>query len=405
MSKNDDSQRIIKNDIFKTGFDDQTNNKSNNSHTGKVIDGLRIEDHENQKDIKKAPFYKTMFANKIGLFSIGILFILVLFFGISNTPKQIAENYIKAITSADYGKAYQFLDVKQHKTLSTASYLKFIEFARSSKEDNIYKLSQNELKSMDLIEGLEKNSILPVDATVVVKKYNSEEIHKLTIYIEKKKSGPLGIFSSYKIAGTGIYGIPKINCLTGTEQVSIDNVNLAEGREKLNLNKPIFYGWHDIECKGKFYDTFRERTIFTLESGILKLDEKKFKLNNVCKEVLTDASKDFVTSFFPATITNNGYEQCKTVSNEKTIDEMFKSFSDGFKQVGVLSINITDGKLLSYSAGENGNLHCQYQYFGVYERDGFPQKQCTGIIAIEYIDDKGQLIVARINDYNINLKD
>lgn len=327
------------------------------------------------------------------------------YFLFTGTPKPVVEEYIKAVAAADFGKAYQYLDVKEQPTLNTPAYLKFVEFSRNSQEDNIYKLAQNEIKTVELTEGVEKNGIIPFAATIVVKKDNNEQIHKLEMFAEKKKAGPLGMFTSYKIAGNNIYAVPKINCLTSTEQLIIDKVKLAGEKEKLNLKQPVFYGWHDVEGQGKLYDAFKDRAFFDKQSGLLKLDSKKFKLNSACQEALLAAGKEFTTLFFPATLTDNGYKQCKAMPNEKTLDEMYKSFSEGFKQVGVSSITINDGKLLSSFAGENGNLHCQYQYIGVYEANGQSAKACDGTINFEYVYDNGQLIVARVNDYTIHLKD
>lgn len=355
----------------------------------------------------KATFYQKYLTRKYVLGALGALAILLvaLCFIFTGSPKKVAEDYINAIAAADYGKAYQYLYVKEQPTLGSSAYLQFVEFSRSSKEDNIYKISQNEIKSIDLSEGKEIDGVLSFDASVVVKTQNGEEKHKYMLYLEKEKTGPFGLFTGYRIAGNGIYTVPKINCFPGTEQISIDNVKLIDENKKLTLNKPIFYGWHEVECKGKFYDSFNERIAFTKEAGMLKLDGKKIKLNSTCLEALAVASKEFTTIFLPATLTANGYKQCKAVPDEKTIEEMYSSFRDGFKQVGVSSINIKDGQVVSAFAGEDGNIHCQYQYLGEYEQNGEGAKECAGIISFEYIYENEQLVVAKINDYDIHLKD
>lgn len=366
------------------------------------LSGKRIVDAGSltSEEPAQPPFYKKYLTKKCAFGVGGALVVLftALYFIFTGSPKKLAEDYINAIAAADYGKAYQCLDVKEQPTLGSAAYLQFVEFARSSKEDNIYKISQHEIKSVDLVEGEEKNGAITFTANIVVKAQNKEEEHKYTLYLEKQEAGPFGVFTNYRISGNDIYAVPKINCLTGTEQIAIDNVKPA-------LNKPVFYGWHDVECSGKFYDTFRDRAVFSKDSGMLKLDGKKFKLNNACTEALAAASKEFTSLFFPATLTDNGYKECKTISGEKTIDEMYSSFRDGFKQVGVSFIDIKDGQVLSAFAGDNGNIHCQYQYSGVYAQNGESEKQCVGTISFEYVYDGAQLVVAKINDYSIHLKD
>lgn len=94
----------------------------------------------------------------------------------------------------------------------------------------------------------------------------------------------------------------------------------------------------------------------------------------------------------------------KLCLTKKTIEEMYSSFRDGFKQVGVSSINIKDGQVISALAGENSNIHCQYQYLGEYEQNGEGAKECAGTISFEYIYENEQLVVAKINDYDIHLK-
>ena len=373
------------------------------------LSGKRIVDAGSltSEEPAKPPFYKKYLTQKCALGVLGALAVLftALYFIFTGSPKKLAEDYINSIAAADYGKAYQCLDIKEQPTLGSAAYLQFVEFARSSKEDNIYKISQHEVKSVDLIEGEEKNGIIAFTANIVVKAQTNDEEHKYSLYLEKKKAGPFGLFTNYRIAGNGIYAVPKINCLTGTEQIAIDNVKLASEKEKLNLNQPVFYGWHNVECGGKFYDAFRDRANFDKASGMLKLDSKKFKLNSSAMESLAAASKEFTSLFFPATLTDNGYKQCKVVTDEKTIEEMYTSFRDGFKQVGVSSISITEGQVLTAFAGDDGNLYCQYQYSGNYEQNGTGVKECVGTINFEYIYDNGELVVAKINDYSIHLKD
>lgn len=404
MNQKDDNQRVVSKTLFKTEFDDQEKKKYEDITGGRIIDPGKKEE---EKEPPKPPFYEKFLNKKTAMIAAGIVvaFGIASFFIFSGKPKPVAEDYIKAVTTGDYAKAYQYLDVKDQPTLGNAAYLKHVEFARNSKEDSIYKLSQNDIKSVELIEGAEKNSSITFDADIVLKKNNAEENHKYTMSLQKKKTGPFGMFTGYKIAGDGIYAIPKINCLTGTEQITIDGVNLAGNKEKLRIDKPIFYGWHDVECKGKFYDSFKDRALFDKDSGMLKLNGKKFKLNSACNEAVTGASKEFVAAFFPATLTDNGYKECKTLPNEKSIDEMYKNFGDGFKEVGVSSVKINDGKLISSFAGDNGNIHCQYEYVGVYESNGQQERECNGVVNLEYISDNGNLIVAKVNDYNIHLKD
>lgn len=404
MSEKDDNQRVVSKTVFKTEFDDQEKKKYEDITGGRIVDPRKKEE---EKKPLKPPFYEKFLNKKTPMIAAGVVvaFGIASFFIFSGKPKPVAEDYIKAVTTGDYAKAYQHLDVKEQPTLGNAAYLKYIEFIRNSKNDSIYKLSQNDIKSVELIEGVEKNRIFSFDANIVLKKNNGEEKHKYTMYLQKKKTGPFGIFTGYKIAGDSIYAIPKINCLTGTEQITIDGVNLSGNNEKLKIDKPIFYGWHDVECKGKFFDSFKDRALFDKESGMLKLNGKKFKLNSACNEAVAVASKEFTVSFLPATLTDNGYKECKTVPNEKSLDEMYKSFSDGFKQVGISSIKINDGKLISSFAGDNGNIHCQYEYIGVYESKGQKERECSGVVNLEYVSDNGNLIVAKVNDYNIHLKD
>lgn len=404
MSEKDDNQRVVSKTVFKTDFDEQEKNKYEDLKEGRIVDANKKKE---EKEPPKPPFYEKFLNKKTAMIAAGVVvaFGIASFFIFSGKPKPVAEDYIKAVTTGDYAKAYHYLDVKDQPTLGNAAYLKHVEFARNSKDDSIYKLSQNDIKSVEFIEGTETNGIISFDANIVLKKNNTEENHKYTMSLQKKKTGPFGMFTGYKIAGDGIYAIPKINCLTGTEQIAIDGVNLAGNNEKLKLDKPIFYGWHDVECKGKFYDVFKDRALFDKESGMLKLNGKKFKLNSACNEAVTAASKEFVAAFFPATLTDNGYKKCKTVPNEKSIDEMYKNFGDGFKEVGVSSVKINDGKLISSFAGDNGNIHCQYEYVGVYESNGQQERECNGVVNLEYISDNGNLIVAKVNDYNIHLKD
>lgn len=404
MTDNGKNDRIIKRDVFKTDFDNRDEGKFHVSKDERIISNTP----KQAPEPPKPPFYQKFLTKQFGIGAVCAVVVLCVasFFMFSGKPKPVVEDYIKAVAAADFGKAYQYLDVKQHPTLSTPAYLKFVEYARNSQEDNLYKLAQNEIKSVELAEGKEQqNGLLSLEASIVVGKNGKDENHKLTVFVEKKKTGPFALFTNYKIAGNGIYAIPKVNCLTGTEQMSIDGVKLAGEKEKLNLNKPVFYGWHDVECKGKFYDSFKDRVLFDQETGMLQLNVKKFKLNSACRDAILGASKEFAAQFFPATLVGNGYKQCKTVPNEKSIDEMYKQFSEGFKQVGVSSIKITDGKLLSFFAAGNGNLQCQYEYIGSYEQNGQASKECNGVINMEYISDNGHLIVAKINDYNIHLKD
>lgn len=401
--KDNNEDRVVKRDVFKTDFDNSDEGKFHVSKDERIITNIPKQEPEPPKP----PFYQKFLTKQFGIGAVctAVLLCVASFFMFSGKPKPVVEDYIKAVAAADFGKAYQFLDVKQYPTLNTPAFLKFVEYARNDREDNLYKLAQNEIKSVELTDVKEQNGLLSLEASIVVAKNGKAENHKLTVFVEKKKSGPLGLFTNYKIAGDGVYAIPKINCLTGTEQMSIDGINLAGEKEKLNLNKPIFYGWHDVECKGKFYDSFKDRALFDKESGMLKLNGKKFKLNSACNEAVAVASKEFTVSFLPATLTDNGYKECKTVPNEKSLDEMYKSFSDGFKQVGISSIKINDGKLISSFAGDNGNIHCQYEYIGVYESKGQKERECSGVVNLEYVSDNGNLIVAKVNDYNIHLKD
>lgn len=405
VKKQNNEQKDINQKYIASIEEKQKQGKYGDLGGGRIVDRDRANNIEQEP--VKPPLYKKYLTKKWGLSIAGVLAALfaALYFVFTGTPKTVAEEYINAIAAADYGKAYQCLEVKDEPTLSSSSYLQFVEFSRSSKEDNIYKLSQNEIKTIDLVEGKESNGILTFEADIVVKKQSGDEEHKYALYLEKKKTGPFGLFTAYRISGKGVYAVPKINCLMGTEQISIDNISLADDKNKLNLNKPVFYGWHDVEFKGKFYDTYQGRANFVEKSGILELDMKKIKLNTSCIEVLASASNEFAAAFFPATLTGNGYTECKTVPDEKTIDDMYTSFSKGFKQVGVSAIDIKSGQINSALVVSNGNIQCQYQYSGVYRQKESAEKQCVGTINFEYICDNGQLVVAKINDYNIHLKD
>ena len=124
----------------------------------------------------KATFYQKYLTRKYVLGALGALAILLvaLCFIFTGSPKKVAEDYINAIATADYGKAYQYLYVKEQPTLGSSAYLQFVEFSRSSKEDNIYKISQKQIKSIDLSEGKEINGVLSFDASVIVKTQNGE---------------------------------------------------------------------------------------------------------------------------------------------------------------------------------------------------------------------------------------
>lgn len=388
--------------LFSTIDEGKDEKKYGNLKNMRIVDGSK----EEEKPVQPA-FYKKYFTKEWAMRGVACIIAvsIAMYLYFSGSPTTILKEYIGAIAAGDYGRAYQCLEVKNYPTLGSASYLRFVEYARNSKENNIYKLSQNEIGAVELTKGAENSGIQEYEANITVKRNGSDEKLKYTMFVEKIKTGPLGIFTGYRIAGKGVYDIPKINCLTSTEQLSIDNVKLDKEGERLDLSKPIFYGWHAVECKGKFYEPVKDRANFDKASGMLKLDSKKFKLNNVANEALYEASKEFTGLFLPATLTDNGFKQCRAATDEKTLNEMYSSFRDGFKQVGVSQIKITDGKILTSFAGENGNIHCQYQYFGVYEKDAISEKQCAGTINFEYVCEDGHLIVAKVNDYSIHLKD
>lgn len=389
--------------LFATIDEGSDTNKFGDLKNARIVEDAQSEEMPSEGQSS----HRRYFAKKWTAMVLAVLIVLsgATYFMFNSSPKKVLKDYINAIAVADFGKAYQCLDVKEYPTLSSAGYLKFVEYARNDKDNNLYKLSQNEIGEVTLSEGIEKNGILSFEANIAVKREENGTNIKYTVLVEKTRTGPFGLFTGYKISGNEVYAVPKINCLTGTEQITIDNVNLAGKDEGFAFNKPVFYGWHDVECKGKFYEPVKERAFFDKTSGMLQLDSKKFKLNSVANEALYEASKEFAALFLPATLTDNGYKQCKAVADEKSINDMYANFNEGFKQVGVSHIKIEDGKILTSYAGANGNLHCQYQFFGVYEKNGLPEKKCTGTIYFEYVYEGGQLLVAKVNDYNIHLED
>lgn len=401
--QNTENHEDINKKLFATIDEGSDTTKFGDLKNVRIVEDTQAEEMPSEGQSSFGQYFTKKWAMR-GL-SVLIVISIATYFIFSTSPKKVLKDYINAIGVADFGKAYQCLDVKEFPTLSSAGYLKFVEYARNDKDNNIYKLSQNELGEVTLSEGVEKNGILSFEAIIAVKRKENGTKLKYTVLVEKTKTGPFGFFTGYKIAGNGVYAVPKINCLTGTEQITIDNVNLAGKGDSLILNKPVFYGWHDVECKGKFYEPVKQRAFFDKASGMLQLDSKKFKLNSVANEALYEASKEFTALFLPTTLTDNGYKQCKAVEDEKSINDMYDSFNEGFKQVGVSHIKIEDGKILTSYAGANGNLHCQYQFFGVYEKNGLPEKKCTGTIYFEYVYEGGQLLVAKVNDYNIHLED
>lgn len=389
--------------LFTTVDEGKDKTKFGDLKNVRIVEGTQSEELPNENPSSCRQYFTKKWAVRV--LALVIVLSAATVFLFSSSPNKVVKDYINAIRVADFGKAYQCLDVKEYPTLSSAGYLKFVEYARNDKDNNIYKLSQNEIGEVTLSEGVKKNGILSFEANIAVKREENSTKLNYTILVEKIKTGPFGLFTGYRIAGNEVYAIPKINCLTGTEQISIDNINLLGKGESLEVNKPVFYGWHDVECKGRFYEPVKERAFFDKASGMMQLDSKKFKLNSVANEALNEASKEFMALFMPATLTDNGYRHCKALADEKTINDMYASFNEGFKQVGVSHIKIDDGKILTSYAGANGNLHCQYQFFGVYEKNGLPEKKCTGTIYFEYIYEGGQLLVAKANDYNIHLED
>lgn len=401
--QNTENHEEINKKLFSTIDEGSDTTKFGDLKNVRIVEDTQAEEMPSEGQSYFGRYFTKKWAMRV--LSVLIIMSVAAYFIFSSSPKKVLKDYINAIAVADFGKAYQCLDVKEYPTLSSAGYLKFVEYVRNDKDNNIYKLSQNEIGEVTLSEGVEKNGILSFEANITVKREENDIKLKYTVFVEKTKTGPFGLFTGYKIAGNGVYAIPKINCLTGTEQITIDNVNLARKGEGLAFNKPVFYGWHDVKCKGKFYEPVKGRALFDKDTGVLQLDSKQFKLNSAANDALNEASKEFTALFLPATLTDNGYKQCKAVSNEKTINDMYTSLNEGFKQVGVSHIKVDDGKILTSYAGANGNLHCQYQFFGVYEKNGLPEKNCTGTLYLEYVYEGGQLLVAKVNDYNIHLED
>lgn len=332
--------------------------------------GTKVKDSSIKKIAVKIAEYKKL------IFSIIVIFIaLICTYNILeyfNSPKYIADKYVKAVLNNDYDKIYEMIDLKNSNIVSKAVL-----------KEKIDKIDYDEYKYVDTIT---KGDYVFVE--YVYTKNNK----RYTVYVELVKglNKNLLFFDNYNIISSKVANDVTIT-LPKDSKVTLDGIEISE--YKTNNEEYDVYKF-DAMIAGEY------KVKITLPNGSVVEDEIKiesdknyvitnFKIEEELENKLINELNDTLSILYTNAINNVEYnntslnvlsDEYKEVKSYLQLDTK-KLNSISFNDITVLKANYEKNIVVDYSIG------CKYGVDGV-EKTGYINIE----VQYEYKDEKYNIV-------------
>lgn len=309
---------------------------------------------------------------------------------LGNSEEKAVKNFITAINENKFDAAYKELDIKEESLTNAQAFAKFVS-GQIKNKNTLYGKLQGKLGEVKLLDKKENGNVVAYNVNAII------DNNPVSIPVRMNKETKKILLDS------NVIGPVKVKLPVATE-MTIDGAKFDKSFEL----KSLFAGSHAITLKNPFYE-WEYAPEFVFEPEKTK-EIKVWDMVNVKRynaEKINAAAMGFLNPFFAATIANQGlkHDGIKYI-DDVSIENMYQKINAYVQKNGITQMQVTGAEHSGITLnrdGADGKITPKFTFSGNYQKGG-----TTGTIGgnvdmvLEY--QKGELIVSKINSYNLRVR-